>query len=369
MKVLFLTNVPSPYRSDFFNELGKYCDLTVTFEGEKATDRDDKWVGEKSEFYKPIFLKGKRTNSDQFFCPDIIKVIKQHFDQIIVTNYSSVTSMLAIEYMKLHKIQFWIEADGGLVPKTEKHYKYCFKKHFIGAAHSWLSSGSITSDYFEHYGADKKRIYIYPFSSLRERDILKTPISKVDKQNIRLELGILENNRGKKAYEGKIFLSVGQFIYRKGFDVLLKAWSDDKNSRLYIVGSEPTSEYLQLIKELKIRNVYFIGFKTKDELKKYYKASDVFVLPTREDIWGLVINEAMSNGLPVISTNRCVAAMELVKPGITGEIVPSDNVEQLSKSINKAITFCYDQQKVIDTIRPYTIENMAKAHYQLMVQH
>lgn len=41
MKVLFMANIPSPYRVDFFNELGKYCDLTVTFEGRTATDRDE----------------------------------------------------------------------------------------------------------------------------------------------------------------------------------------------------------------------------------------------------------------------------------------------------------------------------------------
>ena len=68
MKVLFLTNIPSPYRADFFNEFGKLCDLTVTYEGLTSTERDSKWVGEKAVNYKPVFLKGKRTKSDQFIC-------------------------------------------------------------------------------------------------------------------------------------------------------------------------------------------------------------------------------------------------------------------------------------------------------------
>ena len=46
MKVLFMANIPSPYRVDFFNELGKYCDLTVTFEGRTATDRYE-WYQDK----------------------------------------------------------------------------------------------------------------------------------------------------------------------------------------------------------------------------------------------------------------------------------------------------------------------------------
>lgn len=368
MKVLFMTNVPSPYRLAFFNELGKLCDLTVTFEGKKATDRDDKWVGEESKTYNSIFLKGKRTASDQFFCPDIVKVIKQKFDHIIVSNYSSATSMLAIEYMRFHKIKFWIEADGGLISKVEKHYKYIFKKHFIGSADAWLSSGKITAKYFEHYGAQDKKIFLYPFSSLKKEDILNAPVSADEKLKLRVELGILkDSNQDNNSYEEKIFLSVGQFIYRKGYDVLLKAWKYiGNNAKLYIIGAYPTADYLQLINSLSLKNVNFVGFKTKEELKKYYRASDIFVLPTREDIWGLVINEAMSNGLPVISTDRCVAAMELVRPGETGEIIPSDNIECLAKAMKNALTANYDQAKIIEDIRPYTIENMAKVHYQVL---
>ena len=115
MKVLFMANIPSPYRVDFFNEIGKYCDLTVTFEGRTATDRDEKWRAAESKNFKAQFMKGIRTKSDQFLCLEIIKVIKSGFDRIIVGGYSTPTAMLAIEYMRLHKIPFWIEADGGLI--------------------------------------------------------------------------------------------------------------------------------------------------------------------------------------------------------------------------------------------------------------
>ena len=53
-KVLFSTNVPSPYRMDFFNELGKYCDLTVCFERKTASDRDGKWKGKAPETFKAV---------------------------------------------------------------------------------------------------------------------------------------------------------------------------------------------------------------------------------------------------------------------------------------------------------------------------
>lgn len=83
-------------------------------------------------------------------------------------------------------------------------------------------------------------------------------------------------------------------------------------------------------KENNLTQIHFEGFKTKEELAMYFKAADIFVHPTREDIWGLVINESMAYGLPVITTNKCVAGMEL----ITNKecLIDTDNSEQL-KSI------------------------------------
>lgn len=165
----------------------------------------------------------------------------------------------------------------------------------------------------------------------------------------------------------KIVISVGQFIPRKGFDVLLSAWKDcNKEYELYIIGAEPTKEYIDIKNRLKLDNVHFEGFKTKEILKKYYCAADLFVLPTREDIWGLVINEAMANGLPIITTNRCVAGLELVEDGVNGFIVPTEDSAALAAKINKILADDSLRQRMamesLKRIRPYTIENMSLAH-------
>ena len=79
---------------------------------------------------------------------------------------------------------------------------------------------------------------------------------------------------------------------------------------------------------------------------------------------GLVINEAMAYGLPVITTDRCVAGLELVKEGANGYIVPTEDAHSLAEAIEKVL--CSDLRKMgessLEKIRPYTIENMVKVH-------
>ncbi|MGC9796911.1 glycosyltransferase family 4 protein [Fervidobacterium riparium] len=116
-------------------------------------------------------------------------------------------------------------------------------------------------------------------------------------------------------------------------------------------------------------HIHFIEFKTKEELKKYYIASDIFVLPTREDIWGLVINEAMANALPIITTNKCIAGLELVKNGENGFICHVDNAEEIAEKIslilNNQELFNNMSKNNILKIKEYTIEKMAQEHVNI----
>ena len=162
-----------------------------------------------------------------------------------------------------------------------------------------------------------------------------------------------------------MILSIGQFIHRKGFDILLQAAKQlPEDVKIHIVGGQPTQEYQELCRELGLTNICFDGFMKKQTLIRYYQASDLFVLPTREDIWGLVINEAMAYGLPVITTDRCVAGLDLVENGVNGYIVPVADVDALADSINTLFTLDWTQmgERSLEKIRPYTIEAMAKCH-------
>ena len=360
-KVLFLTNYPSPYRVAFFDMLGQDLDTTVLYADriEKKTHRSADWFVSGQGHCHTVQLKKRlATFGSHDLCADVISWLKKPWDHIVLCGYSSPTVILAMLYLRLRRIPFWMEVDGGII-RQDTPFRYRVKRFLAGSASKYLSSGKATTDYLVHYGAKRERVWEYPFTSLYEKDLLEKPVTMEEKQALRRELGL---------EEGKIILSIGQFIHRKGFDVLLKAAASlAPDAHIYIVGGEPTEEYLAMCREMNLTNVHFLGFMKKEKLLRYYQAADLFVLPTREDIWGLVVNEAMAFALPVITTDRCVAGLELVKDGVTGYIVPVGDWEALAEKINTALSGDYAAMgaAALEKVRPYTIENMAKVHAEI----
>lgn len=408
-KVLFLVTYPSPYRVEFFNQLSRFVDVTVltTDTPEEHSDRNQSWWDDNFEF-KTIFLSKHIKIHGQKLCKSVTDYLNDKWDAIISIGYVEPTKMYAFQWMKRHKMPFYLEMDGGIA-KPDKGIKLTIKKHFISMPTKWLSSGKITDEYLIHYGAQKDDIYFYPFTSIKKDDLVSAitirPQDREVLNNIADDHGVyscnssflqkescVESETGEytiekrevvrycarkilEIQEEKMILSVGQFIPRKGFDILLKAAQNiPKSVGIYIVGGTPTEDLIRLKEEACLENVHFIDFKVKDELANYYRAADIFVMPTREDIWGLVINEALAYGLPIVSTDKCVAGVELVKDNENGFIVPVEDVDALANAINRMLKSDSDDPQYLNKLgaasfekaKLYTIENMVDVHLKFL---
>ncbi len=353
MNVLYLTNVPAPYRVLYFNELAKYCDLTVLYQRKNSAERDDQWKLRSDGTFKEIYLKGIRTGAEYALSFEVIRYLKKPFDVVVICGNASPTEIIAIRYCQRKGIPYCIEGDGAFVKQVSALKKY-IKTKLISKAERMFSTCGEHDRYYLFYGVAPERIVRYRFTSVKEEDIARDMPGPEEKKKLRDMLGMNEE---------KIILAVGQFIPRKGFDVLLDAVKGIPDAGVYIIGGEATEEYKQQVMRNGLTCVHFVGFMGKEELMRYYKAGSVFVLPTREDIWGLVINEAMANGLAVVSTNRCNAATELVRDNENGFVVPADSAQALHEAIVSALA---DEkrmgQRSLEIIRGYTIEEMAKDH-------
>lgn len=359
-RVLFLTNFASPYRVHFFDELGKYMDVTVLYSDrvEDIRHRNADWFEKGEGGFQGVQLTKVASVGDENLCLDVLPWLKKPYDAIVIGGYSSPTAILAMAYLRLNRIPFYMEVDGGLI-RQESKLKYFIKKSLVCMANQWLSTGRYTTKYLVHYGAKPEKTIEYPFSSLYEADLLPAVISQEEKLALRRELEIPQR---------KMVLAIGQFIHRKGFDVLMRAAARmQEKADIYIVGGEATEEYKALRDALGVHNVHFLGFQKKERLAKFYKAADLFVLPTREDIWGLVINEALAYGLPTITTDRCVAGLELIRDGVNGYIVPVEDETALAEKMDAALRSDLEKmgQAALEAVGPYTLENMAKTHAEI----
>ena len=360
--VLFITNIPAPYRIDFYNELGKEVDLTVLFEAKGASDQGIRFNYnlETISNFKAVFLSEGNICEKKINWEIVRFLQKNKFDEIVVTSYSYYTEMIGLIYLKLHRIPYYMETDGGMIRK-ESGIKRRYKRFLISGAKGYFSPSKSSDDYLAFYGAKREKTYRYPFTSLKKDDILPQLLTEEEKRNYKNQLGIQESF---------MILGIGQFIHRKGWDVLLQATEKlDREIGVYIVGGEPTEEYLKIKKELGLVNVHFNGFKTKKELKMYFMAADIFVLPTREDIWGLVVNEAMAYGLPVITTENCVAGIELIQNGVNGYLMPIDSPKSIIQDVNvlrKNVRLCSQMGAAsLERINHFTIEKMCYAHMSI----
>lgn len=359
MKVLFLSNIPSPYLVEFFNLLGQHVELTVLYERKSASDRNDSWTKLEFKHFRAIFPWSIHIGSENALIPSIGFYLKRSYDIIIFGNYASPTGVLGVFLLKMLRRRYILFSEGGLA-KNSKSFKELIKTFIISKAPMYLSACLPGDQYFLHYGAKQANIVRIPFTTLYHQDILKEDAIDHEKRRLRDFYHIPQ--------EAFIIMTVGRFIPLKSIETLITASSHVKKThQTWIVGEGPLREsYVNQIGELQANHIHLIDFMNKDELIRYYRMSDLFVMPSLTESWGLVILEAMSQGLPIITTKTCVAGLEHITDGINGFLIDPLDVKTLESHINLLIEHPEMRKKMgsynLQTIRHQTFENMVKIH-------
>ena len=368
LKLLFLTNLLSPYRVEWLNGLTDGNEIDAFFLAADEKTREQEWLSSRKPCFhtEQLIQRGKLLKSapDEFYR----RIIENGYDIYIVDGYSSPIKLKTIKTLLKHQKNVFINIDGIDVWREKSAsdiVKDSIKKRVFRSGAYFLCGSKIAAKTVIEGGADKSRVFVHPFTSLHQGDL----ITFAEKQSLRREY----KQKLNKA-DQKIALAVGRFIPLKQYDRLIGAWENmPGDCYLYIIGGgEERANYEALIRSKKIANIELIDFIHPEKLREYFCAADLFVHTSSTETWGLVLNEAMAAGCPVIATDHCVGGVELIDDGKNGYLIKAGDVADLHEKMQKILTddALRDQmaQNAIDTIAPYTYENLAATHLKIFRQ-
>lgn len=355
MKIFWLFNHPAPYKVDFFNELGKHCELTAMFERDQEGGRNAEFYSHKAKNFREIRCHAHpigAINSCSFAPVKHLK--KNHYDVVVLNGYRTFTEMKTISYCRRHKIPYVFYINGGIKKVKENPLQRAIKRKYISRASSYLCPDENSAEYLTYYGAEPSLISIYPYSSVYEKELVASPLSLEEKLAIRKEFGI----------EGKhVYASSGFFIPRKNFGQLISLWPHmPKEDTLVIIGEGPLQEKFEAqIKELGLTNVKLLPFMSHDKELRFFSCADAFLFLSQEDIYGHVIEEALSQALPIVSDAQVNAAVHLVHVNENGYLVPLDEQEKILKSFIDVLNPDFPK-RCLEIAKENTIESSVKYH-------
>lgn len=355
-KLIIITEIPSHYRLPVFNLIAKDENISLVVIYLKHVIRGRSWdiLWDLNQFnYKTLksFCYSRKDGSQIYISRGLTKILKQFEpDVIICDGYNHTACLEALFYSKINNVRCLLRSESNKNDnRSDLHLLKIIKQIIIKNFSGFISSGISSRNYLQSLGAKHEDIWIAPDS---------------------VENHWYNKNKNKKK-NGKIIklLFVGRIMEHKGIFNLLSAFKLINENTIndfqltYIGGGNKASELKDNVKKLKLNNVKLVEFIQPKKLAIEYCKHDIFIMPTLSDPWGLVVNEAMAAGLPVICSNKAGCSADLVINGWNGYVYNGTSINDLKKCIlefhaNRDLIFKMGQnsQKLIDL---YSSKNAA----------
>ncbi|MGG3571834.1 glycosyltransferase family 4 protein [Bacillus gobiensis] len=344
MNIGIFTSIRSPYRKLQLEEFAKNKEYNISVYYTEENYIGRAWnvsnvVGVKESSLPRINIVKNKI----YVSIGMIKAIKEN-DLIVLGGYEKITYMFLSILAKLYKKKSFLLYDG-ISPKrvntSENKIKLRMKKIVVENSSAIFANGKSGKAYFV-----KK--FNYPTHKIFNQ-FLTVDVEKIqDLSENREKLRKIYRDRLNIGNEKKVILYSGRLIKRKNVDKVITAIAELKNKDeiVFVVlgDGEENNHISTLSKDLKVclRITGFIP--DQEELFKHYFVGDVLILPSYNEPWGLVINEAMAASLPVIASDEVGASLDLVRNGENGYIVKAGNIEDLTDKIEKLLLHNIDNR-------------------------
>jgi glycosyltransferase involved in cell wall biosynthesis len=334
-----ITELIAPYRIPVFNALARREEVELHVIFLSRTDSSMRqWhvYEEEIQFsYEVLPCWRKRVGKFNVLLNRGVAEALRKFspDLVICGGYNYVASWRALRWAKRHHVPFvlWSESTGN--DRRNRHAPMEFlKSKFLGSCDGFVVPGQSARNYLLSLSVKSDRISLAP--NAVDTALFAAAGAVVQQHEAEL--------RARLALPERYFLFVGRLVREKGVFDFLQAYKHLKPALreqigVVFAGEGPVRAELESqASEIHPGRVHFAGFVHRDELASYYGLAECFVFPTRTDPWGLVVNEAMACGLPVICTRVAGCAADLVHDN--GRLVSVGNIAELSMAMEDVAT-------------------------------
>ncbi len=374
-RALVLADVPSPHQNVFFDaitDLGE-VELEVTFCRRTMPGRA--WSGEGPARTKTVFLPELSIGplpTNPSLLPHLLA--RPHHLPFVIGYY--LPGLLAAGLMLGalgRRWVFWMDALQPLReegPWLKRAAARASREWFLERATTFLSTGNKGRQALLEAGVPSERAFEIPF--VVDSDWIHSSVTeaRVQRDEVRREVGAPR--------DATVLLFVGQMIRRKGIDTLIEAAAGlpgDLRVRLHVLligDGEDKPRFQELAAQRGLQDrFHFLPNLDIRELPRYWAASDALVLPSRFDAWGVVVDEALTAGLPVLGSDACGAVVDRVIPNVNGWRFPAGDVAGLRSELSKLLALDPERLREMagaarDSMEPFSPKAMARKFTQVV---
>lgn len=324
MKIAILFDNLGPYHIARLTALGNRCNLLVV--EQSATSTEYAWDSIGNVPFRRLTLYRDAISSQKSSIKEVCQLISRalsefHPDVVVVPGWATNQAIAAVIWATKNNVPVIVMSDSQEIDFPRKFSSEWIKRRYISLCSGAFVAGTPHLDYLVKLG-------MHPSLIRLGYDVVDNDYFRVGASSARKIAPALRKKLGLPSH---YFLTSARFIDKKNLTRLIEAFSSFKQLtrkklalsddwHLVIIGDGPLrSELEQKIAALNLGSfVLMPGFKQYPELPVYYALAEAFILPSTTEQWGLVVNEAMASGLPVLVSSRCGSTHNLVQEGVNG---------------------------------------------------
>jgi len=344
-RVGILLSHPTQYHSPWFRSLAQrpeieikvfYCLQPDSSEQGTGFGVSFQWDVPLLESYPHAFLKNVARRPGFHFTgsdtPEISDLIaSREFDAWIINGWRVKSEWQAIRACWKYGVPMLIRGDSHLLNHQPPHTRIAKRMilgRWIPRFDGYLTVGKLNEEYYKYYGADSSRFF--PARHFVDNQRFATLAAGANIEELRAHWTISQS--------ATVFLFAGKFVDKKqpmdAIKAIEKLVARNADVHLLMVGNGNLRRLCEEYSASRRLPVTFAGFLNQSQMANAYVCADVLVLPSASETWGLVVNEAMSCGVPAIVSDRVGCGPDLVYPGQTGAIFPAGNVDRLADAMS-----------------------------------